>query len=163
MPKNEKTHNHTTNRVRDFLLLFSVPLGVIILLIGFVYLPRLLANPMYDFVYCSGFSCDGAFTVTPSGKIIASEDRRYYDASLQYYDVSRDASRPIQLEEAAKYQIDPLSKSPDGYIVRQNTSGGGILFLGNYKNDWSLKKGFASKPISLDSHRSNTFIGWVRE
>lgn len=153
---------------KDFALLFSVPLGAIALILAFLYIPRFFAHPTYDFVYCLGYYCDKNYTVDPSGKIHMSTDDgipRYSieNSSLRYYDTVRDTTRPLSVDEAMRYQLDPTSKSPDGYTVSHNSNNGGFLFWGsNYGDDWSLRNGMLTKPVTLDNGGDSVkFIGWV--
>lgn len=149
---------------REIVLLFSVPLAIIVAIVSFLYVPRIFANPGYDFVYCSGYSCDNRFLVNPSGQLtIATDSNRYRgsDSNLYYYDVERDATRPIHGDEASRYKLDATSKSPDGYTLKQNSGSSGFLFWSDYSRSWSLSKGIVSQPITLGTDSDNTFIGWV--
>lgn len=151
--------------LKELLLLLSVPIAIILVIVAFVYVPRLFANPTYDFIYCDGYSCDRRYTIDSSNRISVPpgvDHRSYSEATLRYYDVDRDASRPISMGEAAEYQLDPMSKSPDGYTLEHNSSGGGFLLWSDYSSSWSLSKGIISKPVSFgDSRYDKQFIGWV--
>ena len=164
----KSVQNQANRHTKDLLLLFSIPAGIILLLLAFLYVPRLLANPGYDFIYCEGYYCDGRFSVGSNGNLQEAPDennRSYYgnDANLFYYDVERDATRPVLFDEASRYRLDASSKSPDGYTLKRTSGGGGFLFWGSYSSGWSLSKGIVSKPISLSSNSSDEFIGWVLE
>lgn len=162
MPKKAPTLQ-AKKHLKEILLLFSVPIGIILIIVAFLYVPRLFANPTHDFIYCEGYSCDSRFVVDTNGKLtLSTESARnsYRDYRLYYYDAKRDATRPIQLADAESYLLDASSKSPEGYTLEQNTNGGGFLFWSDYSRNWSLKKGFATKPVAL-SGSDITFIGWV--
>lgn len=163
--KSELSQNQASKHLKEIILLFSVPIAIIVIIVAFLYIPRAFANPGYDFIYCTGYSCENRVSVDPNGKLVTSSDsERYtpYDFSLRYYDVQRDATRLLHAEEANRYQLDTTSKSPDGYILKHTSSGSGFLFWGDYQNNWSLSKGIISKPVTLNSgSNSNTFIGWV--
>lgn len=151
--------------LKEILLLFSVPVGVIAIIIAFLYVPRLFANPAYDFIYCEGYSCESRYSVGSHGRLIVSNETNRYSYNsdrLYYYDLERDATRPIQAADASGYLLDPTSKSPDGYLLQQNTNSGGFLFWGSYNRSWSLKKDFAAKPVTLEGRDIN-FIGWVQQ
>lgn len=165
----EPVHDQKNKHLKELLLLFSVPIGIVFIIIGFLYIPRLIANPSYDFVYCTGSACDNRYTINPAGEVStpgSDTSRYYYDAiSLRYFDIKDDTSRPISLDDAKKYRLDSSSKSPDGYTLERNTQSGGP-FSFSYEENWSLKKGVLSKPIKLSSNQnaysSNTsFVGWV--
>ena len=153
--------------VKDFALLFSVPLGAIVLILAFLYIPRFFAHPSYDFIYCSGYYCESSYTVDPSGKLHVSDSmndsRLSRNALLRYYDAARDTTRPLSSEEVSRYKLDSSSKSPDGYSLSKSGSNGGFLFWGsNYGDDWSLRKGIVARPIDLDTHGNDIhLIAWV--
>lgn len=156
----QKTH------LKDLALLFGVPVIIVLILAGFVYIPRTLANPGYDFIYCEGYSCDEMYGVDASGLIrirLGTERHSYNSASLFYYDVSEDSTREIETTEALEFKVDDNSKSPDGYTLQHNTGGGGFLFWDSYQNNWSLSKGLASKPVNLDrgGYGDKKLMGWV--
>lgn len=152
--------------VKDFALLFSVPLGAMVLILAFLYIPRFFAHPTYDFLYCTGYYCDSKYTVDPSGVVhTADSDTRIArrDGALRYYDAVRDTTRPLTDTEITRYKLDSASKSPDGYTVGRSSSGGGFLFWGGTNgNDWSLRKGIVARPVDLSAENSDIhFIGWV--
>lgn len=159
----QEPNPQTKAHVKDFALLFSVPLGAIVLILAFLYIPRFFAHPSYDFIYCEGYSCNEKFLVGPTGRLQASTDTDYFVYSLYYYDVRRDATRPLQIDEAINYQLDPASKAPDGYTLKHSARDSGfLLWGGNYNDNWSLQKGIPSKPVALDMGGSDKkFIGWV--
>lgn len=163
----EQAHNQVSRHMKDLLLLFSVPVAIIVLLVGLIYIPRVLANPTYDFIYCEGYYCDDRFSIDPNGTLKEAPDesvRSAYrgDARLFYYDVQRDATRPVQFDEAARYRLDTTSKSPDGYTLKHNSNSSGFLFWGGSSRSWSLSKGFASQPVTLGSgYGDSKFIGWI--
>lgn len=156
-------NNQAKKHLKEILLLFSVPLGVIALIIGFIYIPRLLADPTHDFVYCEGYYCDNKFSVNSNGKLTTSSETdrfSYRDYQLYYYDATRDATRPIQAADAENYLLDPTSKSPEGYTLERNTNSGGFLFWSESGGRWSLEKGIVSKPIDINGYDIK-FVGWV--
>lgn len=163
------TRKQPNKHLKDILLLFSVPAGIIFIIVAFLYIPRLLANPSYDFIYCSGSNCSSRYTVDSSDKLTANESssRYVYDDALHYYDVSRDATRRLTLGEAQNYRLDAASKSPDGYSLEMHRHSGGP-FTSSYHDSWSLKKGALSKPVTLSNgssdryyYGSSGFVGWV--
>lgn len=166
---NVPVHDQKNKHLKELLLLFSVPVGIVFVIVAFLYVPRMLANPSYDFIYCTGHTCDNQYTVSSSGEINTPEGsigRYSYDpSSLRYFDIEDDASRPITIDDAKNYRLSAKSKSPDGYTLERHTQSGG-LFSFNYEESWSLKKGLLSKPVTLSSNQhaysSNTsFVGWV--
>lgn len=175
-----------SSRVKDLFLLFSIPLAISVMAAAAVYVPRLLANPTYDFVYtyCEDYDCadtysaasDGRVTMnvvssssSPSSPLSSSSQNRYNDsvARLAYFDVASGASKLIDYNEAQKYQLSTSSISPDGYSLVRAGDDGGSLFGGNYSVAWHLEDGMKKRPIKLagsDSNYSNNIklLGWVR-
>lgn len=166
-----------TNRpkyLKDLLLLFSVPVAITLLALGIVYTPRLLANPGYDFMYtvCTTYRCKDEYTVNSNGYIEHKtniSNRIYSDdqpAELYYYSTKQNNAKRITFEEAQSYKLDTSLRSPDGYSLTRETTGGGFLFWGDYSEDWYLKNGAKKKKVELTSNGSYyagdiKFLGWV--
>lgn len=167
--KNSKKTSH----IKDLILLFSIPAGIAICVAAVVYIPSLLANPKYDFVYsvCSNYSCHYDFNIDDSGHVSQySTDRdRYSDtATLHYYSVKDDSTRTISIDEARRYQLNTSSKSPDGYTLSKEGNNSGFLFWSNYESGWYLKDGLKKKKIELSNNdsyysRDVKFLGWVNK
>lgn len=153
------------SHLKEIVLLFSVPVAIVALLIAFVQVPRLFANPAYDFLYCQGYDCESEFSVDSNGKIISetkSHPNFYRKHGLYHYDISRDATRRLSPAEADAYRLNTSSKAPDGYTLERNSSGGSFLFSSGYRDSWQLKNGMAKKPLSIEDYEVH-FIGWVVE
>ncbi|HSX32585.1 MAG TPA: hypothetical protein VLF43_04945 [Candidatus Saccharimonadales bacterium] len=166
----QKPNSH----IKDLLLLFAVPAGIAVLTAGIVYIPRLFANPTYDFIYsfCNDYRCSTNYSVDDTGSITQrssnASDAGYYSdrASLRYFDTSDNSSRSLTLQEAKRYQLNTSSKSPDGYTLTKQGSSGGFLFWDNYDEGWYLKNGGKKKSVMLANNNSYyssdiTFLGWV--
>ena len=159
--------------LKEIIILISIPAIIILLIVGLFCIPNLLANPSSDFIYCQGYDCETSFVVDSNGKITLrsaeADDQkstlysRYPSRQLFYYDAKKDSAKPIELDEALKYQLDPASKSPDGYTLSYSDgpSFGLLLFYENRNDGWLVKKGLISKPLSIKTYNIN-FIGWVK-
>lgn len=172
MATKEKKNSH----LKDLLLLLAVPLTIILVAAAIVYVPRLAANPKFDFVYalCTDYRCAQTYTVT-DGRIAqkdAAESNEYMGgeglSSLYYYDVAQSSSRVISLQDAQKLRLNPSSKSPDGYTLNRDDTSSGFLFWNDYDRDWYLKDGAKKKKVDLantSSYYSDnvTFLGWVEK
>lgn len=159
---------------RDLILLASIPLALAALLAAIVYIPQALARPSHDFIYatCDSYRCNERPEVR-NGRVTLSLDldtsfRTNERATLRYYDVDKQSSRALSLEEAQSYKLDNSSRSPDGYVLtRESSSSGGFLFWGSSSGgQWILKNGMYKKHVDLadagDYYSSNvTFVGWV--
>ncbi len=170
MPNNQTKSAH----LKDLLLLLAVPIGIALIAAIAVYLPRLLANPTYDFIYtlCSSYHCDDTYIVNKDGRLALKSDTQssdtlpYHDStSLRYYDVRRDATRSISIEEAGEYRLDTSSRSPDNYTLVQAAGGsGGFLFWQDYDDSWYLKDGIKKRKLDIaKSGETVTFMGWVKK
>ena len=162
---------------KDLLLLFSIPVGIVILAAMVVYIPQLLANPKYDFIYslCDNYYCEDSYSINGAGlitkEVSLSIDNQYGygdKRTLRYYDIAEGDSRSLTLEEAQTYSLDDSSKSPDGYTLVRETAGSGFLLWSNYSESWNLKNGSKKKKVELDStstyyQQSVELIGWVKK
>lgn len=160
--------------VKDLIILFSIPLVIAIVAALIAYLPRILANPQYDFIYssCDNYRCTGRLQVDSNGKVVAVDDEeqllRGSRPQLLYYDVSDDSTKVISLAEAQRYELVKSSKSPDGYSLHRSQSNDGFLFWSSYDRSWYLKDGYKQKPINLTADGSYysssfNFLGWVAQ
>lgn len=162
------------NQVKDLVLLFAIPIAIAVFAAIVIYVPRLLANPEYDFVYsyCDDYNCRNSFSVDSAGYVIQdynnSSNLDYYNrtASLRYYDSSNDSTRSLTLEEAKSYRLNTSTKSPDGYTLDRESSSSGFLFWSDNNEGWYLKNGAKKKMVELttnDSYYSQdvSFLGWV--
>lgn len=161
---------HASSHLKDLILLFSVPAAIALIAASIVYIPRLLANPTSDFIYasCLEYRCNNTYTVDSAGVVQASSGTGYYDrdATLHYYDAANDATKSLTLEQAQQYQLNTLSKSPDGYTLMREDSNSGFLFWVDYDEGWYLKNGAKKKRLPLTStnayySRDVMFLGWV--
>lgn len=166
--------------IKDLLLLFSFPLAIAVLAAALVYIPRMSANPTYDFVYafCPEYECTGSYTIDASGRVTkdskeeAKNKDNYYGyrpaTQLKYYDASTDATRTVSLKDVQTYDLLNSSKSPDGYTLVSNSDNNGFLFWGGGKGTWQLENGWKKQPVTLSTlptYYSNdvTFLGWVKQ
>lgn len=158
---------------KDLILLLAIPTAIALIAAAVVYIPRLLANPSYDFVYslCDNYECMNRFSAG-TGRIVEETSRTEFGktkASLYYYDATADSTKSITLEQARSYELDTSSKSPEGYVVSSEAKGGGFLFGGSYEAGWYLKNGMKEKEIQLSNNgadyysQSITFLGWVEK
>lgn len=159
---------------KDLILLFAIPIGIAILAAAIIYTPRLFANPKYDFIYslCDDYDCRESYSVDATRRVsqknISGRDYAGGAATIRYYDADTDATRSLTLEEAQRYRLDTSSKSPDGYSLSREDTGGGFLFWGDDDEGWYLKKGLQKKSVELSTagsyySRDINFLGWVEQ
>ena len=169
--------NKTKNsHLKGLILLFSIPIGIALFAAAVIYMPRILANPKYDFIYsiCDSYSCKNSYSVDSMGNIIQNysntNDTNYYNdiAGLRYYESANDSIRTITFEEAQQYKLISSSKSPDGYILSKESSHSGFILWSNYDEGFYLKNGIKKKKIELtpvgsyDSYFEE-FVAWVNK
>ena len=153
----------------------SIPVLMIVLIATSIYLPALFIKPKTNFVYSVGGDyCSQIRYSVKSGKIIENEIEKlennyachYRDARLFYYDVERNTSREITLDETNNLTVDDSLKSPDGFeIVPGSYSYDIFFFSGSSYYDKYLKKGAYSRKLNTigsTSYYDFKFIGWVR-
>jgi hypothetical protein len=163
------------NHLKDLALLFAIPIGIAIFTAAAIYLPRLLADPKYDFIYsvCDSYDCRDSYSVDATGHVIMNKpsDPSSFSNSIsaiRYYDTANDSTKSLTLEEARKYTLNRSSKSPDGYSLSKEDSNRGFLFWGDNGEGWYLKDGAKKKKIELTTDesyysRNITFLGWVEK
>lgn len=160
--------------LKDIALLFAIPLTIALIAAAVVYVPRLLANPAYDFIYatCGDYYCSPLYTVDQSGRIVSQPQPDSFlhprASQLRYYDSAKGSFRDISPEEAVKYSLLTDSKSPDGYTLTKETSRSGFLFWSTYDGGWYLVDGAKKKNVTLTAGNTVNrddikFLGWVKK
>lgn len=170
----QKTKN--SSHIKDLVLLFSIPIAIALIATAAIYIPRLLADPKYDFIYtlCTSYSCRNDYSVDSSGRVtkqaIEPSNLRYDNdiSTMRYYSAVNDSTRSVTYEEAQQYRLNTSSKSPDGYTLSKEERSSGFLFWGNGSEGWYLKDGAKKKKIELlndSSYYSQdiTFLGWIEK
>ncbi|MEI8103954.1 MAG: hypothetical protein WCG84_03600 [Candidatus Moraniibacteriota bacterium] len=172
----EKTYQDWSLR-----LAFALPVLLIVVVAGMVYLPRLWAKPaQYDFVYmrddvttrAPGIACPTVWI--ENGSLVKSDgytpDRTSNagcENILYRYDVATGATRRVSFDEASalKYQIGAQSK--DGYEVRLSygNSGpfGGSSGPAVYLSGQGISKQLQLAGIDLSSMYNFHFLGWIEK
>ena len=130
---------------------------------------RILMQPEYDFIYasCTSYACTDRYIVN-NGQI----EREFINSTvstptdLYRYNAENDSSQRISLDEAENYQLDGSSRSPDGYELTYESSGGSSFLLLHQSSTrgWQLQKGWTGRFISMEGSRWNVDkIGWIIE
>lgn len=166
-----------SSHIKDLALLFAIPVGIALFAAAAIYIPRLLADPKYNFIYsvCDDYRCEDDYSVDATGHIVKEPNdplNSAYDngnlATIRYYDTESDSTRSLTLEEAQTYQLDTSSKSPDNYRLAKESTSSGFLFWGDSDEGWYLKDGAKKKKIELSNSgsyysRDIKFLGWVEK
>ena len=149
----------------------GLPLLLIAYVAATVYLPSLFNKPLYDFVYATGY--DSRYVTVENQTVKLNQKPSYYpneasrspEVDLYYYDVSRESSKLISLEEAQTHKLDPSEKSPDGYVVSNDRDRSYSFFpffyggsdRGTYLTGHGVNKRVSEKYYDLK------FLGWVKK
>lgn len=176
MPENITKQPKASTHLKDLTLLLAIPIGIALIAMAAIYIPRLLADPKYDFVYsvCDDYRCKDNYSIDANGRIAKNtndaRDSMYTDSAstIRYYDIETDSTRSLPVEEAQTYQINSSSKSPDGYSLSKENTSSGFLFWSDSDEGWYLKDGAKKKRIELSDggsyySRDIKFLGWVEK
>jgi len=162
----------------------SIPFVFLLIFAGFVYIPRTLISPEYDFVYSlrdyeynrvyqnKYRVTDGEIEMIKAEIINPNIEYAFVSESpeLYLYDVDDEISRLITFEEAEKLSLYPGPSSPDGYVVEYKYGNDGVFELFGGSNDdrgYYVGNGKSWKKllgIPTDYYYRNGFelIGWVK-
>lgn len=161
----------------------SIPILMILLVAGSIYLPGVFIQPQYDFVYASGndhyrglvwYSVrDGVLTKDERAFTEEEKDAlRHSDSHIYVYNVTRDESREISFEEAQRLRLDARTESPDGFEVVHGTHSEGIFpFFISSATDYRtvyLTGHNVSRKVDVPSYGSSygsdfLFLGWIQK
>lgn len=163
------------------IIALCIPLLMIILVAGFIYIPGIGKKPKYDFVYLSGStSYYGTQEYKVSGgKIVKypiTQDKMYAGGIVPnesmplfyLYSVANQSATELSLEQAQSITLDASNTSPDAYIIERGNGGGGFPFGGNGNyNTWYIKGHNRATKLNLkltggDSYYNFQFLGWVK-
>lgn len=173
----EKTYQDWSLR-----LAFSLPIVLIVVVAGLVYLPRLWAKPaQYDFVYARDISSElsvpemtcptmwienGSLVkqdgYTPNGESVTGCENIVYR-----YDVTTGQSRRISFVEASALKYQTGTRSKDGYEVRLSYGNSGP-FGGSSRPAIYLSGQGVSNQLQLTGIDPNNmynfqFVGWIEK
>jgi hypothetical protein len=156
----------------------SLPLVLVLFLLGSIYAPSLFVKPKYDFIYagCAEVlntsyqdACDGRYSTTTryvveNGNLVKKEHPQninYYgdttytsaDIRIYYHDTKKNENRELTFGEAQKLVLDGRTVAPDGFSLSESRdSGGGFFpfFYDSYRDyAYVLKKGSAQRKVDL--------------
>ncbi len=158
--------------LKDLTILLAIPIGVIAFVSSVVYIPKLIANPEYDFVYsvCDNYMCSNDYAVSDLGYISEikndSQDSDLKPAYVRYFNTKNGSYSSISIQDFNNYHLINSSKSPDGYNLDNQNSINGALVFRNSDNQWYLKNGLLNKKVELTNdayyyYGNVKFLGWV--
>lgn len=167
--------NHKKNWI--IVAAFALPIILILGVVASTYIPSLLINTDYNFVYSTcgdrngyyGYNCDGylqsGYTVE-NGKIKKTEIDPEADYNrnqikdinegittrLFLHDTKSNESREITIDQAQNMSLSPLLTSPDEVTVSSSYQRGGdflFLFGGQSNYGYYLTKGRTKQKLNL--------------
>lgn len=159
----------------------SIPILMILLVAGSIYIPGLFIQPKYNFLYVSGEGYSGQQYSVQNNQLVKNEiqqpENGNYNpspsnAKLFLYDISTNKSIELSFEVAQKlFNLDSNIKSPDGFEIVYGSSGNGIIFpfffySGTDYNSSYLKGHNVSKKLNIQLHGSPydfRFLGWTKD
>lgn len=175
-PLAEPKQNSSSTK-KEFLLFLSIPVAIILIVASIVLVPSLFAKPKFNFVYsyCPDYFCGQGYAIDKSGTVTMKEglstlNLSYYNKQpdLYLHDMSTGASKKISLADANNLRLNSSNVSPDGYVLKQNSSSSGSFLFAIESSDdsWYLENGLKKKKVNLtgtsNSYRGNiNFLGWV--
>ncbi|MFA6584724.1 MAG: hypothetical protein WCS77_10540 [Elusimicrobiaceae bacterium] len=165
----------------------AIPIVMILLVAGSIYLPGLFTKPHVNFLYASGndssdsyYYSNGQQYAVRSNTLIETPIRQHentdqlpvpMDTKLYIYDVAKNEAREISFEEAKNLNLDSNIISPDGFEFVCGSRDYGFFPLfggphGDYRDRY-LKGHNVSRKLNLQLNSSNTrrnnpyFLGWI--
>ena len=161
----------------------SIPILMILLVAGSIYLPGLFIKPHFNFLYVSGddyyYYNQRQYSVQ-NGKLVKNEikqpENQNYnppqdESKLHLYDVTKNESREISFAEAQNLNLDSNTKSPDDFEIVYGSRGDGFFpFFWVGETDYNtryLKGHSVSKRLNLQLNGSSyyynfRFLGWIK-
>jgi hypothetical protein len=157
---------------------------MILFVAGSIYLPRLFVRerPTFNFVYTQDgvlymhcedyFVKDGVLTVSRVSEQFYPECKgRAITRRLFVYDIAKDESKEIKLEDVQKLKLSSNYTSPDGFSIQNGMNNEGIFPLFFYSStDYRriyIKGHGLTKKLNIEMNSSYydpgyfNFVGWV--
>ncbi len=165
-------NNNKSSRKTDLVLIFMVPIVVMALAMAAIYFQRGQASPKYSFIYasCEDYRpCDLDYKYDEAGYISSFQVAEYTgDYKLYLYDIKSNESIPISLNKAGKYKLNSSEKSPDGYVLSEDSDSMRFMFWSDNASEWYLRNGSKKKLVELVSENNDIspnidLVGWVIE
>ena len=159
----------------------SIPIVMILLLAGSIYIPKILVKPQGKFLYLSiDDATQSQRYQVKDGRLVkeASEqkwqyDRRYLprgESHLYLYDVKVNQAIEISFDDAKKLTLDPSKESPNGFEIACFKREEGMITLllgpiGDCNSRYLAGNGISKKlNLTLNALPANVnfrFLGWV--
>lgn len=159
----------------------SIPVLMIMLIAGSIYLPGIFIKPKVNFLYAYGDDYYGREKYSiQNGKLVKRENNQYEppsyyqppgESKLYFYDVTKNESWEISFEDAQNLNLDNSAKSSDGFEVISRSGGDGFFpFFGGSSSDYNaryLKGHNVSKKLNLQRKGGSyyydfRFLGWIK-
>lgn len=157
----------------------TIPVVMIVAMLLLIYVPKFLHRPTQNFLYADmgTYYSYGSPVFTVTGNRLEQLPKPYAESGssiiperapvLYVYDVQKNTSTVIFLDDAKKLRLDSTPQSADGFAVTQGNNNSGIfsLFGGGYDyNAWYIVGNGVSQKLNLSVPRYGygfTFLGWI--
>lgn len=155
----------------------TIPALMIIFIAIAVYIPPFFVKMNYDILYITpnDYDCPKIFYLSGSKLYLQDNPNTYYrehnscNSQAFIYDVFKEESRQIPLEEAESLNVFSETSSPDGFEIISGGYNGGFFPFYYNSNDYGSKyvQGHGiSKKIKIQSsgnYKDFRIIGWVNK
>jgi hypothetical protein len=169
------------------IIALCIPAIMILAVAAAIYLPGIGKSPKHNFLYITGDYVRYGYNSNSDYEYVVKGDRveqvyvqrdpnnfpKYqYNAiepRLYLYDVSKNESLELTLEQAQNYSLDPSNTSLDGFVVIQGNYNGGGFFggVGSDSDSWFIKGHNRSFKLNLKllgtyTYDNFKFLGWIK-
>lgn len=160
----------------------SIPVLMILFVIGSIYIPRLFIKPQFNFLYSQGGSNyygQQQYSVQ-NGKLIKNENKQPSGVNynipkkpqLYIYNITKNSSQAVSFTQAQDLNLDSNITSSDGFKIVPGNNGIGLMpFFGWSQRDYNVRyiTGHnASVKLNIPSKSTAqyindfSFIGWIK-
>jgi hypothetical protein len=157
------------------IIAFSLPILMVILVIGLVYVPTATYKSNYNFIYATGadYYWPSHYEIKNNQLVKNSESPHLHvvhnNEQLYLYNVTTEQVSPIDYNKAQKLRLDPKPISPDGFQITHATGDHSFFSLFFFSspsyNARFLQKNHFSRRLNLklngQFYNNFQFIGWV--
>lgn len=152
-----------------------LPILMVLLVIGMIYIPTHYIRPQYNFVYATGgnYYWQSQYAIEKQQIIKQSLKRApnqpVLHEQLYLYNVALNQSQALSFTQAQALKLDSTAQSPDGFNIVAAANGNSffqlfILTPQNYNLHYLQKNSYSKRlALKLDGQHYNNFyfLGWV--
>jgi hypothetical protein len=148
-----------------------LPITLVVGFLIFIYTPRLFINPEYNFLYTEkeySYNRDDQvdeYSIVDNKLVYKGDEEK--DHEIYLYNVKKQTSNQISLEEAQTYYIEAGPSSPDGYLVEYQYNHNGIFEIfgsSNNRGYYLVNDKSKQRLLGLNTRYYNDefeLLGWI--